>query len=72
MGDRLERELTLKDEIRQRLKSICSNLSQREFDELIDQIARNQLKTEYRPFRLGAVARGLGGLKAPPDPRRIA
>lgn len=48
MGDRLERELKLKDEIRRRLESICGNLTPLEFDKLIDKIARNQLKGEYK------------------------
>ena len=50
----LERELTLKEEIRHRLESICSNLSPSEFQALIEKIAYNQLKGEYRPFRLGS------------------
>ena len=74
MGDRKERELKLKDEIRQRLAVICSNLSPREFDELIDKIAENQLKGEYRPYRLASaspmVAHAKTTRKAPPLPRR--
>ncbi len=48
MGDRSERELKLKDEIRHRLESICDNLTPREFDKLIEKIARNQLRGEYQ------------------------
>ena len=75
MGDRLARELKLKEEIRQRLEGICSNLSPVEFQKLIDQIAANQLKGEYRPFRLGSPARpdtSVNGLKTPTRPRRSA
>ena len=75
MGDRLERERKLKEEIRQRLKGVCSNLSQTEFEELIDKIAANQLKGEYRPYKLISVTRpesSAGESKAPPRPRRSA
>ena len=74
MGDRLERELKLKEEIRHRLEGICSNLSPVEFQKLIDQIATNQLKGEYRPFRLSSAMRdtGVSGLKTPARPRRSA
>ncbi|MGE5082124.1 MAG: hypothetical protein ACM3ND_04380 [Acidobacteriota bacterium] len=74
MGDRLERELKLKEEIRRRLSSICSNLSPRDFDELIEKIAANQLKGEYRPFRPGSISRldvrTSAGPKPPPEPRK--
>lgn len=50
VGDRHERELRIKEEIRLRLKDVCSNLTETEFKELIDTIAANQLKSEYRPF----------------------
>lgn len=75
MGDRLERELKLKDEIRHRLESVCSNLIPSEFQALIDKIAYNQLKGDYRPFRLGSATRidgnASGGLPRPPHPRRV-
>lgn len=75
MGDRLERELKLKEEIRHRFASICSNLSPREFDELIEKIAANQLKGEYRPFHAASAARFLdsrtkAGLNRPVGPRK--
>ena len=75
MGDRQERELKLKKEIRDRLKDVCSNLSPAEFQELIDKIASNQLKGEYRPLRLDSPIRfdrTSGDLKGPPLPRRSA
>ena len=75
MGDRQERELGLKEEIRKRLAGICSNLSPAEFEKLIDQIAANQLKGEYRPYRLASPARpdkGVSGPMPPTRPRRSA
>ena len=75
VGDRIERELKLKEEIRHRLEAICSNLSPDEFQELIDKIAGNQLKSEYRPFQFGPDARLDGaakGLESRPRPRRRA
>jgi hypothetical protein len=57
VGDRKEREQRLKDDIRRRLASICSNLTPREFDELIEKIATNQLKGELRPLRLESLGR---------------
>lgn len=73
MGDRVERELKLKEEIRKRLEGICSNLSPDEFQKLIDKIAANQLKGESRPYRFGSPAlRALGEPRTPPRPRRSA
>jgi hypothetical protein len=75
VGDRQERELKLKEEIRHRLAEVCSNLGPAEFEELIDKIADNQLKGEYRPFRLETPTRfskSVGDLKASPRPRRSA
>ena len=54
VGDRKEREQKLRDDIKRRLASVCSNLTPREFDELVDKIAANQLKGEIRPLRLGS------------------
>jgi hypothetical protein len=75
VGERQEREVKLKEEIRHRLGELCSNLSPAEFEELIDQIAANQLKGEYRPFRLDTAKgqdRGFSDLKAPASPRHSA
>ncbi|HUQ47928.1 MAG TPA: hypothetical protein VM053_06740 [Gemmatimonadaceae bacterium] len=75
MGDRQERALKLKEEIRNRLEGVCSNLSPEEFQKLIDQIADNQLKGEFRPFRIMSPIRpdsGATGLKPTARPHRSA
>lgn len=48
MGDKLERRLRLHDEIRQRLKGVCCELTTDEFQVLIEQIADNTLKSDAR------------------------
>jgi len=40
-----ERLEHFKDEVRERLKNVCSNFSDAEFDDLIDKIADNEMKT---------------------------
>ena len=42
--------MKLKDEIRHRLETICSNLNEKDFEQLVEQIADNSLKGELRPF----------------------
>ena len=53
MGDQQERQLKLKGEIRQRLASICSNLSEPDFQDLIEKIAANYVKADARMLRFG-------------------
>lgn len=75
MGERLEREQKLKEEIRQRLETICDNLTPAEFEKLIDTIATNQIKGEKRPYRLASAMRlngGVTGLRTPARPRHSA
>lgn len=48
VGDRQDRRTKLKGEIRQRLKSICANLSERDFQDLVEKIADNQLRGDAR------------------------
>ena len=51
MGDRQDRRLILKDEIRRRLESICSNFEKNDFERLVEQIADNSIKRDLRPFQ---------------------
>ena len=48
MIETVDKRLRLQDEIRQRLKGVCGNLAAADFQELIERIADNTIKSEAR------------------------
>ena len=61
MGDKLERREKLTGEIRQRLQKVCQHLSETDFQELVDKIADNYMKSDARSVRFGSeTAKGKG------------
>ena len=53
VGDGQERRLKLEREVRVRLESICSNLTEAEFQKLIEKIAENSINADVRSARFG-------------------
>jgi hypothetical protein len=56
--EKVDKRLRLEDEIRQRLKRVCSNLTAEDFQILVEQIADNSLRSDARIglFRLKPAA----------------
>jgi hypothetical protein len=57
--ERVDKRLRLEDEIRQRLKGVCGDLTSEDFQSLVEQIAGNSIKSDERmcQFRLRPVPR---------------
>lgn len=43
----VERERKLKEAIRQRLGPVCEDFTAEQFEELVEKVAKNQLKSDY-------------------------
>ena len=59
MIERVDKRLRLEDEIRQRLKRVCGDLASEDFQNLVEQIADNSIKSDERmcQFRLRPILR---------------